>query len=51
MDLSSTNGTFCNDVRVKVGQSQELSDADTLSFGGLHFRLKIVRRPGKSAGK
>jgi hypothetical protein len=44
-DLSSMNGTFCNEERVEPRASRPLKDNDTVAFGTLHFKLKIVRRP------
>jgi hypothetical protein len=44
-DLSSTNGTRCNTVRISQGVSQILSSGDTISFGNLVFQVKIIRSP------
>jgi hypothetical protein len=49
IDLGSTNGTFCNAARLKSGVPQELKNHDTISFGRLHFQVKIVGQPGKPA--
>jgi hypothetical protein len=49
IDLGSTNGTFCNAARLKSGVPQELKDHDTISFGRLHFQVKIAGQPGKPA--
>jgi hypothetical protein len=49
IDLGSTNGTFCNAARLKSGVLQELKNHDTISFGRLHFQVKIVGQPGKPA--
>jgi hypothetical protein len=46
-DLGSTNGTFCNATRIGMGAPQEVKDNDTISFGGLHFKVKIVSHPGE----
>jgi hypothetical protein len=45
VDLGSTNGTFHNGVKVKPGVLQEVDDNDTLVFGKLAFKLKIISRP------
>lgn len=47
IDMDSTNGTLVNDDELVSGKSHKLEDGDTLSFGGLHFKLKIVRQPPK----
>jgi hypothetical protein len=44
-DLDSTNGTFCNRIKLKKGEFRRLRDDDTISFGRLHFKIKIVRQP------
>ena len=49
LDLGSTNGTFCNGTRLKVGGSVPINDNDTISLGGMHFKVKIVSQPGKPA--
>lgn len=49
MDLGSTNGTYCNGVRVRLGSPEKLSDLDTITLAGLHFKLQIARRPGEKA--
>jgi hypothetical protein len=49
-DLDSTNGTFCNRAKLKKGEFRRLRDDDTISFGRLHFKVKIVRQPEKPAG-
>lgn len=46
IDLGSTNGTFHNRRRLAAGSAQQLYDGDVLSFGRLHFTLKIVSQPG-----
>jgi hypothetical protein len=45
LDLGSRNGTFCNAARVKLGAPQKMEDGDTVSFGGLHFKVQIVSQP------
>lgn len=47
IDLGSTNGTLVNGDELVTGKSHKLEDGDTVSFGGLHFKLKIVRQPPK----
>jgi hypothetical protein len=44
-DLSSTNGTRCNTIRITQGVSQILSSGDTISFGNLVFQIKIIHSP------
>ncbi len=36
-DLNSTNGTFCNDVRVEANQRIEIKEEDILRFGRVEF--------------
>lgn len=48
-DMNSTNGTFCNGTRLQPLVSQKVIHNDTLSFGRLHFKLKIISQPGKPA--
>jgi hypothetical protein len=48
-DLDSTNGTFCNRVKLKKGEFRRLRDDDAISFGRVHFKVKIVRQPDKLA--
>ena len=45
VDLGSTNGTFVEGEELITGKPRSLQDGNILSFGGLHFRLKIVRQP------
>jgi pSer/pThr/pTyr-binding forkhead associated (FHA) protein len=45
LDLGSRNGTFCNATQVKLGAPQKVKDGDTISFGGLHFKVQIVSQP------
>lgn len=47
IDLGSTNGTLCNAVKLRPGVPLKLGDGDTISFGGLHFNLRIVAHPSK----
>lgn len=52
VDLLSANGTLVNEVKLKKGEYRSLKNDDVLSFGLLHFKLQIVRRPDSSqAGK
>jgi len=48
VDLLSSNGTAVNQVRLKKGEYRALKHDDVLSFGQLHFMLKIVDRPDSS---
>ncbi|GAB4482295.1 MAG: hypothetical protein Kow00124_31020 [Anaerolineae bacterium] len=45
-DLGSTNGTFCDTERVRLGAPQLVKDHSVISFGGLHFKVRIVSQPG-----
>lgn len=45
IDLGSSNGTFCNAVKLGNGVAQKLEHGDTVSFGHLHFKLKIAQTP------
>jgi hypothetical protein len=47
IDLGSTNGTMVNGDELVKGKPRKVEDGDTLSFGGLHFKLKVVREPPK----
>lgn len=49
VDLDSTNGTYCEGGRVKPSTPIEVKDGNTISLGKLHFKLKIVSKPSKSA--
>jgi len=48
-DLGSTNGTYCEGRRVKSYAPVAVKDGNTISFGKLHFKLKIVSQPKKPA--
>jgi pSer/pThr/pTyr-binding forkhead associated (FHA) protein len=48
-DVGSTNGTFHNSERVKLGEPKAVQDNDILSFGALHLRVKIASRPAGAA--
>ena len=41
-DPGSTNGTFVNEERLNFGSKHELSDGDTIRFGGFTVIVKIV---------
>lgn len=41
-DLGSTNGTFINEHRLEPGQRIDLSDGQTIRFGGFNTLVKIV---------
>jgi len=45
-DLSSTNGSFLNGTRLQKGEKKNISQGDTVSFGGLELKLSL---PGESA--
>jgi hypothetical protein len=45
VDLLSANGTSVNQERLKKGEYRALKHDDVLSFGKLHFMLKIVDQP------
>jgi hypothetical protein len=44
-DLGSLNGTYVNGARLKKFAIQALSDGDTISFGQLHYKLKVISKP------
>lgn len=46
-DLGSTNGTYYYDERVVLGKTAVIADQSVISFGKLHFKVVIVRRPGE----
>ncbi len=48
-DLGSANGTYCNRERATLGHPLPVNDGDVISFGDLHFKVKIVSRPGTPA--
>jgi hypothetical protein len=45
IDLESTNGTFHNAFKTSSGVAFKLRDNDTVSFGRLHFMVKVISRP------
>lgn len=45
IDLDSTNGTFRNGTRLRSGSAESLKDNDLISFGTLHFKLRITESP------
>jgi hypothetical protein len=49
IDLGSTNGTFHNAERIRPGVPKELRNNDTISLGRLHFKVRIVGQPAKTA--
>jgi pSer/pThr/pTyr-binding forkhead associated (FHA) protein len=46
-DMGSTNGTYCNEERVTLGDPKAVQNDDIISFGALHMRVKIVSRPSE----
>ena len=46
MDLSSTNGTFLNGVRILPHQSRILRDCDEIRLGRLKIIVKLRNEPG-----
>lgn len=44
VDLGSTNGTFCNGERIRLGMPQEVKNDDIITFGALHFKVSILKR-------
>jgi hypothetical protein len=46
-DLGSTNGTFCNGTKLKIGDMRKLENGDTISFGKVHFMMTVVAQPGE----
>lgn len=46
-DLGSTNGTFSNGQRIRLGSPVTVVNNDVISFGKLHLKLKIIRGPGQ----
>lgn len=45
IDLGSTNGTYYNGQRLSKGVAQTINDKDIISFGVLHFAVRIVEKP------
>lgn len=45
VDLGSSNGTFLNHQRIAVGTPFGIDDEDVITFGALHFKMKVISRP------
>src|SRR5439155_15615621 len=45
LDLDSSNGTYCNALRLATSAVRALSDGDTISLGDLAFQVKIIDSP------
>jgi hypothetical protein len=45
VDLGSTNGTFSNAMQLSPGVIGKVKDKDTISFGSLHFMVRIIEHP------
>lgn len=45
-DVGSSNGTFHNRERIRLGEPKALENGDIISFGAMHLRVKIISRPG-----
>lgn len=48
IDLYSTNGTFVNGSKLSPSVAQKLASKDIISFGRLHFVVRILLPPGKA---
>jgi hypothetical protein len=48
-DVGSSNGTFHNRERIRLGEPKALENGDIISFGAMHLRVKIISRPGEIA--
>jgi hypothetical protein len=46
LDLSSTNGTFYNAMRLSAGVVHVLHDGDTITLGNFTFEVKLIDWPG-----
>jgi hypothetical protein len=46
LDLSSTNGTFFNAMRLSAGVVHALHDGDTVTLGNFSFEIKLIDWPG-----
>jgi hypothetical protein len=46
LDLSSTNGTFFNAMRLSAGVVHALHDGDTVTLGNFSFEVKLIDWPG-----
>lgn len=46
-DLGSTNGTQVNGEALSLGRAGRLTDQSVISFGKLHFQVRITHRPGE----
>jgi hypothetical protein len=47
-DVGSSNGTFHNRERIRLGEPKALENGDIISFGAMHLRVKIISRPGEA---
>jgi hypothetical protein len=47
-DVGSSNGTFHNRERIRLGEPKALKNGDIISFGAMHLRVKIISRPGEA---
>lgn len=45
VDLKSTNGTFYNSTKVEAGVRKKINDGDVISFGQVHFKVNIIKKP------
>jgi pSer/pThr/pTyr-binding forkhead associated (FHA) protein len=44
-DLGSANGTYLNARMLIANTTAEVCDGDILSFGTLHLKVSIIKRP------
>jgi len=44
-DMGSANGTFRNGERATLGHYLEVVDGDTITFGGVHFKVMVIDHP------
>jgi hypothetical protein len=49
LDMGSANGTSVNQERLKPYKPSPVADGDVISFGQVHFKLKIVSSPAKTS--
>lgn len=46
IDLESTNGTYCNAMRINCGMVRSITDRDTITLGNFSFEVRIIDWPG-----
>jgi pSer/pThr/pTyr-binding forkhead associated (FHA) protein len=47
VDAGSTNGTYLNGKRLKMGEPKRVDTEDVISLGGFHFKVTIIEDEGE----